>query len=141
MLMWLLALVVVVPNPTLTPGKTAAIAPASICTVKCGKDARHVTVSMKKAVFAEYGIPWSEHAHYEVDHLISRELGGADDVRNLWPQPWTGTWNAHMKDRLENRLHGLVCNGTISLQAAQEAIRTDWRAAFTQYVQPAKATR
>jgi hypothetical protein len=42
----------------------------------------------------------------EIDHLISRELGGADDVKNFWPQPYgTHAWNAVLKDRVENRLH------------------------------------
>jgi 5-methylcytosine-specific restriction endonuclease McrA len=41
----------------------------------------------------------------EVDHLISRELGGADATDNLWPQPYTQHPGAHEKDRLENQLH------------------------------------
>lgn len=41
----------------------------------------------------------------EVDHLISLELGGANAIENLWPQPFDGKWNAHVKDRLELRLH------------------------------------
>jgi hypothetical protein len=44
--------------------------------------------------------------HCEIDHLISRELGGADEVANLWPQSYGGQpWNAVLKDKLENRLH------------------------------------
>jgi hypothetical protein len=85
-------------------------------------------------VFAAYGIPLTDRSHYEVDHLIPRELGGADDERNLWPQPWTGTYNAHQKDRLENALHRAVCAGTVTLAHAQEAIRSDWIAALRLYV-------
>ena len=40
-------------------------------------------------------------ACYEEDHLISLELGGdPTSESNLWPAPWTGALNAHIKDRL-----------------------------------------
>jgi hypothetical protein len=45
-----------------------------------------------------------------------------------------GAYGAHVKDRLENQLHKLVCNGTLTLQAAQCAIATDWIAAYQKYV-------
>ena len=64
---------------------------------------------------------------YEEDHLISLELGGhPTDPNNLWPMPWTGKWNAHQKDRLENLLRTLICNGTIDLATAQHEISSDW---------------
>ena len=44
------------------------------------------------------------------------------DVRNLWPEPLDGTDGAHVKDGLENRLHGEVCAGQISLAQAQAQI-------------------
>ena len=72
---------------------------------------------------------------YEEDHLISLELGG--DPRspdNLWPEPWFGPWNAHIKDTLENKLHAMVCDGRIGLRDAQVAIATDWVAAYRKYV-------
>jgi hypothetical protein len=30
----------------------------------------------------------------------------------LWPQPYGGEWSAHDKDRLECKLHHMVCKGT-----------------------------
>src|SRR5437879_45129 len=74
------------PDLTLTPGAVRPLSKATICKIKWGKDARHVTDTMKKQVFAAYGIPWAQHTMYEVDHLIARELGGADDTKNLWPE-------------------------------------------------------
>ena len=72
---------------------------------------------------------------YEEDHLIPLELGGhPTDPGNLWPQRWTGAWNAHDKDRLENRLHRMVCTRKITLTDAQIAIRTDWVAAYKRYI-------
>jgi hypothetical protein len=38
--------------------------------------------------------------------------------------------SAHEKDWLENRLHKEVCNGDITLEDAQEQIKTDWYAAY-----------
>lgn len=115
----------------LTPGVVRPLSTTQVCTIRWGLDRRHVTESMRKQVFASYGIDWATHAEYEVDHLIPRELAGADDVRNLWPQPWP---EARLKDRLENKLHKLTCQGTITLRTAQTAMRTDWRVAYEQYI-------
>lgn len=122
------------PDHKLTPGVARPLSKAAVCTVRWGKDARHVTLSMKKQAFASYGIPWSQHAKYEVDHLISRELGGADAVANLWPERWTGEWNAHQKDRAENATHRAVCRGDISLKDAQQQIARDWTVLYRRFV-------
>lgn len=65
------------------------------------------------------------------------ELGGAPrDPRNLWPQPNTvdlpdGTAvGSKEKDDLEDALHDDVCNGSMTLDAAQRAMATDWIAAW-----------
>jgi hypothetical protein len=73
-------------------------------------------------------------AIYEFDHDVSIEIGGAlDDIHNLWPQPLD---QAKVKDTLENKLHTLVCNGSIPLATAQQAIVGDWTLAYTTYVGP-----
>lgn len=130
----LLLLLAQLANPTRTPGVATALTTTEICSHKWGKDVRHVTLAMKKQVFAAYGIPWSQHAKYEVDHLISRELGGADDVANLWPEPWLGPWNAHQKDRAENATHRALCRGDIRLKDAQDQIATDWTVLYRRFV-------
>lgn len=128
------------PNPELTPGVSRPdITQATVCKTKWGRDARHVTAAMKAHVFQEYGLSGNSDAFCkpkgcEIDHLISRELGGADDVRNLWPQSYSGPWNAHDKDRVENRLHKEVCAGTLSLQDARALIAKDWTAAYRRYL-------
>ena len=114
-----------------------------ICTIKWGKDERHVTAAMKRKVFELYGysgyddprcVPAGKRT-CEIDHLISRELGGADVVENLWPQAYGSTpWNASLKDKLENRLHKEVCEKkTISLKEARSMLLNDWRKAYKQY--------
>ena len=56
-----------------------------------------------------YGDRLPLHA-YEYDHLIPLELGGApNSPRNLWPEPGA---SPNPKDRLENRLRVLVCDGS-----------------------------
>jgi len=68
-----------------------------------------------------------------VDYLITPELGGAGSIRNLWPQPYSAVWNAHVKDELEDRLHGLVCSGQVDLATAQREISRDWISAYKKY--------
>ena len=57
---------------------------------------------------------------FEIDHLISLELGGSNNIKNLWPQSYTTvTYNARTKDDLENKLHFIICNGQIDILTAQ----------------------
>jgi hypothetical protein len=130
----LIAAVAIRPHVDITPGATRPLSQRAVCSTKWGLDRRAVTLSMKRQVAAAYGILWSEHGKYEFDHLIPRELGGADDVTNLWPQPWTGPHNARQKDRLENALHRAVCAGQLSLRDAQESIRRDWISSYRLWV-------
>lgn len=112
------------------PGMTAI----KVCSTKWGKDARHVSEAMKREVFAAYGMTNTKPpCPCEIDHLVSRELGGADDVRNLWPQSFGSKWNAHLKDKLENRLNREMCAGRITLKQAQEMLVNDWRVAYRRY--------
>ena len=68
---------------------------------------------------------------YEEDHLIALELGGSPNAEtNLWPQPNNGGEGAHVKDSLENKLHALVCDRSISLETAQQAIAVNWWGAY-----------
>lgn len=122
------------PDPAVTPGRVALTAKGEVCTKRWGLDRRHVTIKMKKQVAAWYHVIWARRANYEFDHLVPRELGGADDVRNIWPQPRSGQFNARMKDHLENALHRMVCAGRVPLAEAQTRIATDWIGAYRQYV-------
>ena len=46
-----------------------------------------------------------------------------------------GAVDARVKDKLENRLHELVCAGRLSLPEAQKAIATDWITAYRRFVE------
>lgn len=122
------------PDPQLTPGVIASTDTKAICATKWGRDERHVTQKMKLEVCAEYHAQNCPKAQvWEIDHLVSRELGGADDIKNLWPQ---SAPSFHWKDRLENRMHVLVCSGELPLAQAQRDIARDWPAAYRKYVGP-----
>jgi hypothetical protein len=136
------ALAADLPTPTLTPGVARSdVTAADLCPVAHTANVRNVTAADKAAVYRSYGLA-GNHTGYcavdqgcEVDHLISLEIGGANDRANLWPQPYSGTvWNAHVKDKLENKLHALVCAGTVTLEDAQHEIATNWIAAYRKYL-------
>ena len=120
-----------VPDRTLTPGDTLDVTKDDICVPGYTKKVRNVPKAVKDQVYASYGIKNRAPGEYEVDHLISLELGGSNSIKNLWPQSYKTTpWNAHVKDKLENRLHDDVCSGKIDLKTAQQQIATDWIGAY-----------
>ena len=41
-----------------------------------------------------------------------------------------------MKDRLEDKLHELVCSGQLDLKTAQQVIAANWIEAYKKYVSP-----
>jgi hypothetical protein len=124
-----------VPIARLTPGSTLPVSPRDVCIADHEKN-RLVPASVRQWVFKEYGIDGADPQDYEVDYLVTPELGGSDDIRNLWPQSNSATvWNAQVKDRLEDRMHELVCQGALDLPTAQHEIATDWISAYKKYLQ------
>jgi hypothetical protein len=124
------------PDAELTPGVARAAGRDEICTVASDEEFYPIPATVALRVFETYGIRNPEPRSYEVDYLITPSLGGADDIRNLWPQPYEGgEWNAHVKDALEDHLYTLVCNGEVALEKAQRDIATNWIAAYKQYFQ------
>lgn len=116
------------PDAACTPGAIFAGAMVSqICTPGYSRSVRNVPESLKQSVYAEYGIEAHTPGSYEVDHLVSLELGGNNSAANLWPEISPGF---HEKDGIENRLHDAVCAGSVSLRAAQHEIARDWRHTF-----------
>jgi len=122
------------PDPIMTPGGVLPVTKEDICVPGYSKKVRDVPVGVKRKVYAAYGITQHKTGEYEIDHLISLQLGGSNSVKNLWPQSYlTQPWNAHVKDALENRLHSEVCKGHLDLATAQREIATDWIAAYQKY--------
>jgi len=123
-----------IPDSRLTPGATLPLTRDDVCAGGLVDAARVVPVEIAKAVFAAYGVEAPAPRAYEVDYLITPALGGSDNIRNFWPQPYRNTiWNAHIKDALEDHLRHLVCTGQLSLATAQREIATDWISAYKKY--------
>ena len=127
------AVAVTVPNPSLTPGATVRLSQKELCR-ETGANNKTVPVALQRRVFDEYGLHAAEPRAYEVDYLITPALGGADDIRNLWPQSSSAAvWNAQVKDALEAHLRNLVCAGDLDLATAQREIATNWIDAYKKY--------
>ncbi|MEO8592391.1 MAG: hypothetical protein ABI759_03640 [Candidatus Solibacter sp.] len=122
-----------IPRSDLTPGAVRTVAVRDVCLAELSSNAEVLPV-VQRQVFVEYGMPEAEAQAYEVDYLITPALGGSDDIRNLWPQPYAGSsWNAYVKDALEDHLRGMVCNGQLDLATAQHEIASNWVAAYQKY--------
>lgn len=116
------------PDPVKTPGDVFPnVTAQDVCTPGYAGKTRNVPQSEKDAVYREYGIETHKPGEFEIDHNVSLELGGTNDIRNLWPQSYVTTpYNAHVKDKYEDWLHAQVCAGKITLAEAQSRIRQDW---------------
>lgn len=122
------------PDRSLTPGATRMVAIGDVCAMPHEQVVGEVSTSLRQEVFQEYGIVNARADDYEIDYLIAPGLGGVEDIHNLWPEPYTSrTWNAQVKDNLEERLHELVCANKLDLPTAQHEIATDWIAAYKKY--------
>ena len=135
------------PDPRITPGAISrAVNQANIHETICVpgfsrsiRPPQEYTERLKRLGMRQYRYSDRRLRDYEEDHLVSLELGGsATDRHNLWPEPHhvIGGWGSYTKDRLENRLHTLVCRGRLPLAQAQRDIATDWIAAYKHYVGP-----
>ncbi|HEX9012991.1 MAG TPA: HNH endonuclease signature motif containing protein [Anaerolineaceae bacterium] len=119
------------PDRACTPGDIMPNATkAEICQSGYASSVRNVTTQEKDAVYSEYGIASHTSGEYEVDHLVSLELGGSNDISNLWPEAASPTPGFHQKDEVENYVHEQVCSGAISLADAQKQIATNWLAIY-----------
>lgn len=136
---------IVLPNPARTPGATnPAVTQATITSTICvtGWTATIRPSSSYTAALKQQQLTHGYAYHgdlnpgdYEEDHLIPLELGGSPSAEtNLWPEPEHATDGAYSKDKIENKLHALVCAGSLSLRVAQHAIASNWFTAYQHYV-------
>lgn len=136
------------PNPRLTPGAIdTRITQSNLHETVCRRGGytqsvrppESYTEPLKRRLIAEYGYSDSRMYDYELDHLIPLSVGGApSDPRNLWPEPHhiVGGWGSYAKDRLEVRIHDMLCGGEMSLLQAQQAFSGNWIAAYRRYIGP-----
>lgn len=79
------------PDTRCTPGKAlAGVNAEQVCVPGYSEGVRNVPQSEKNKVYAEYGIRHHTPGSYEVDHLISLELGGSNCIKKLWPEKQPG---------------------------------------------------
>ncbi len=121
------------PIRALTPGATEHVTADELCAGLAPSRAP-IALAVRQAVLRDYGMEGLPEAEYELDYLITPELGGSSDRRNLWPERYgSRVWNARVKDELERLLPTLVCRGSIDLTTAQRDIAADWIAAYKKY--------
>ena len=141
------ASVIGLPSYSKTPGATDARVTqanigSTICVVGYTKTVRppvSYTNSLKyQQLHSGYNVNGDMNMrNYEEDHLIPLAVGGnPTSPKNLFPQYYEGAYGARHKDRLELKMHLLVCAGSISLATAQAAFKKDWRIAYRKYVGP-----
>lgn len=124
-----------IPDPALTPGVVRAIPDEQIRDTSWGRDERHVTPAMRAMVFRAYHVtgihdPSCGAPRCELDHVVPRSCGGADDERNLFPQA-APYW--HEKDLLEDWAARRVKDGSMTVERCQAMFLApaDWRIAFS----------
>lgn len=139
------------PDPKRTPGSiNPNVTPDNLRTTICLggwtttiRPPSAYTSALKLIQIVEYGYSDRSPSHYQEDHLVPLELGGAPrDPANLWPEPNVillsdGTQvGSGAKDHLEDFLHHAVCTGSMSLGDAQRLIAGDWIVAWEAAGQP-----
>ena len=115
------------PDIKLTPGVIRTTDVQDICGHTTSVY-RNTTQTMKDRVYAEYGIKSHPPGGYEIDHWYPFAIGGADDVKNLWPMPAP---QFHDKDKIESMLRTQLCKGSITQQQAKNII-DHWRTYYTE---------
>lgn len=121
----------VLPDPSCTPGATyPAVTQGDIDQTICRsgwtatvRPPVSYTEPLKYQQMTAYGETGSAR-YFEEDHLVPLELGGSpSSPRNLWPEPGA---SPNPKDSVENAANRAVCDGRMTLAAAQRAIAVDW---------------
>jgi hypothetical protein len=121
------------PDPRCTPGSVdPAVTQADIGSTICRSGyTETVRPPESETTHAKYDVAYPAYhiggsPASELDHLVSLELGGSNDISNLWPElgPLPNS-----KDKVENALRRAVCDRRVSLRAAQRAIATNWMTA------------
>jgi hypothetical protein len=129
------------PDAACTPGAIFPDATAEqVCQRGYSTSVRNVPAAISREVYRAYGIVERTTGEYEVDHHVALEIGGSNDIANLWPEAAEPRPGFHEKDQVENYLHDQVCAGRMGLFEAQRAIATNWLDVFQRLHQPVLPT-
>ncbi|MEI6648136.1 MAG: hypothetical protein WCO08_00705 [Actinomycetes bacterium] len=135
------------PDSHLTPGAlnpavTQATIGSTICVAGWTKTVRpkasYTNALKRQQLSSGYNLGGDlDLRNYEEDHLVPLEIGGApSDPKNLWPEPRHIARGASFKDKLENKLHLMICGGLISLKTARAVFQTNWEVGYQKYIGP-----
>src|SRR5574343_88208 len=120
------------------PVRTTSV--ADICGTST-KTIRNVNQTTKAKVYKRDGVPGGNHTGIcsgprgcEVDHRVALSMGGSNAMDNLMIQLYDGPGSATHKDKLENRLHRLICAGEIQVPEAQDLIYNHWIDGYRKYI-------
>jgi hypothetical protein len=113
-----------------TPGKASKVTKEEVCAASFESK----PVSDRQAAEALEGYGLRADSGRKVVQLIPSSLGGTTDKENLWPLPDSKEFGPAQKKALDDRLHSMVCAGTIDLKVAQDALKKDWTEAYKKYV-------
>ena len=90
----------------------------------------------RQADFARWGVPWSDHHNWQLDHVIPLALGGADTPANRRPQhctAWRGieciAGPAADKDKVEWQAAHAVCHAKVD----QVNLLKSWQGIFARW--------
>ena len=126
------------PDRRCSPGAySSRLTKAVICSSRFHRGKlRRLSRSEKHAVEREYGLPAGSYRRaLEIDHIVPLRLGGSNNIANLFPQEYAFANHSPgylAKDKLDTRLHTLVCAGRIGLRTAQRRIAANWETLYRQ---------
>ena len=111
----------VLPNKNKTPGN---VDPCVTIVWVCNHftDSSYPLFKNIKAAYRNYGIDINDK-RYSLNHLIPMNLGGTNEISNLWPMM---NIDFYFKKKIEENIFHCVCYGFITLKEAQYILRTDW---------------
>jgi hypothetical protein len=121
-------------NYAMTPGAITAATTEQVCKPGYATSVRPSSsvAPAQDGPHEAYGIAGGRSSAYQLDHVVSLELGGAPtSLRNLWPEPIEV---ARQKDKVENALHTAVCSGLLPLWKAQACEAFNWHLCVTWYL-------
>jgi hypothetical protein len=125
------------PSSFQTPGNKSKANEAQVCAADFEASVKPMAKWQHDQALERYG-KRPEDFTGDLDHLIPIGLGGTNDPENLWPLPPNKDMGPAEKKALDLKLHQMVCDKTMKLKDAQDAIRKDWVKAYNEYVKNAK---
>ena len=115
-----------------TPGKASRVSKEEVCAPDYASKVKPIKKWQSDQALRSYGL--REDSTREVVHLIPATLGGTNDPENLWPISESKELGAAQKKALDEKLHQMVCSGSIELKAAQEEVKKNWVDAYKKHV-------